>query len=767
MGLSWPVRAMWNGFQRRARRALPVALAVAVVASACSYTTDLAEPERESASSVVLDRDGNVLATIHAGEDREPVAMEQIAPTLPDAVVAIEDERFYEHPGVDAKAVIRAFVHNAEAGTVEEGASTITEQYVRTALLEPDRTVERKLREAVLAWELERRLDKGEILERYLNAVYFGRGAYGAEAAARRYFGKHAAELGLAESALLAGLVQAPEERSPDVDPDAARERRDLVLDRMAEQGYVSEADAAAARAAPLGVIDPPEEETYPAGHFVERVKDLVLADPAFGETPEQRRNLLYTGGLTIETTLDPHLQQLAEDAVDKVLSEPESDPAAALVSIDPDTGEVLAYVGGRDFFGAAPDAQFDLAGQGLRQTGSAFKPFALTAALEAGFTTERTYDAPPTITIPLPAPQEPWRVDNYANQGFGRLDLVDATVLSVNTVYAQLVDEIGPEAVVDAARRLGVRSELDAVPSAALGTNAVTVLDMASAYGTLAAGGERSGPILVSRVTDGDGKVLYEADRSADRVVDEDVAARVTDVLRQVPERGTGINARIGRPIAGKTGTTENNGDAWFVGYTRELATAVWVGFADEPRPMVPPTTRITVTGGEWPAEIWQLYQGAALADVPISPLTAAPAPGTGDTPLPPVEGMRGSEAATLLDDAGFTVRTEERPDPQYPPGTVLEQRPPARTPLSPGSEVMLVLAGAAREVTVPRVLGMRTEEAAFWLDAVGLAAEVTVEAEPPPGDPARAGRVWKQAPSGDSEVPQGSTVALRVNPG
>lgn len=760
--------SMWLVGRTGVWRALVAAGALLVVVPACSYTTDLSEPDRDPASSVILAADGSVITTLHAGEDREPVTLDEIAPALRDAVVAIEDERFYSHGGVDAQAVGRALVHDLGSGGAVEGGSTITQQYVRTALLDPDRTVNRKVREAVLAWQLERRLDKDEILERYLNAVYFGDGAYGAEAAARHYFDTSAAELTLAQSALLAGLLQAPEDYNPYVDPDAALGRRDTVLDKMLDQGMIDrvEHDAAVSEELTLDTSGT-DGEAYPAPHFVDRVIDTILADEAFGDTVEERRTMLYTGGLTIETGLLLERQALAEGAVRRVLSEPTTDPAAALVSIDPASGDVVAYVGGSDYFGEAPDAQFDLAGQGLRQAGSAFKPFALVAALEAGLTTDRTYPAPAELTIPLPPPQDPWEVHNYDDRGGGDLDLVEATVQSVNTVYAQLTQDVGADAVVEAAARLGVESPLEPVASAALGTNGVTTLDMASAYATLAAEGSHTDPVFVTRVTAADGRVLRESDHATEQVLDEQVAATVTGVLRQVPERGTGVNARIGRPIAGKTGTTEDFGDAWWVGYTPELVTAVWVGFPDAPEPMVPPTTRVTVTGGEWPARIWQLYQGAALADAPITEFATSGGTAPGPEPVPPVVGMRGDEAATLLSDAGYTVVLEERPDSDYPPGTVLEQSPAARTPADPGSEIRLVLAGGdAAETTVPSVLGLRADEATFWIEGAGLIAVIDAQAEPPPGDPARIGRVWKQSPAAGESIDEGAEVHVTVNP-
>ena len=370
------------------------------------------------------------------------------------------------------------------------------------------------------------------------------------------------------------------------------------------------------------------------APHFVDRVRDFILTDPAFGSTPAARERLLFEGGLRIQTTLDPRAQAQAQHAIAQTLSRPASDPAGALVAMDPRNGHVLAYVGGPDYYGNAPWARYDLAGRGSRSAGSTFKPFVLAAALAEGIPLTRAYPAPGEITIPIRG-QQPWLVRNYDGSGSGTMDLTEATVHSVNTVYAQLVMDVGPQPVVDLASRMGVRSRLGAFPSAALGTNGVTVLDMASAYGTLAADGNHVEPVLVTRVTGRDGTVLWRADPRRSRVLPTATSRTVTGVLQQVVERGTAVNARIGRPVAGKTGTGEEWSDAWFVGYTPELVAAVWVGFPDSIRTMRPPATRIVVTGGSWPAQIWQGFAGAFLAEVPASdfPRPVAAAETTGPT--------------------------------------------------------------------------------------------------------------------------------------
>ncbi len=743
-------------------------VAFAAALSGCRYSVDLEPLEESAQSSQIIAAGGEVLARLDAGEDRTPVPIEQIAPVLRDAVVAIEDHRFFEHTGVDAKAIARALKEDLESGEIAQGGSTITQQYVRMILLGREQTISRKLREAVLALQLERRLDKEEILDRYLNTVYLGNGAYGVEAAADRYFAKHAADVSLAEAALLAALIQAPERYNPFVAGDIALERRDLVLSKMTEYGFAERSETDAARAEPIALSDDHWQSDYPAGHFVEQVKQFVLDDRAFGETRDERRRLLFQGGLRIETTIDMRLQMLAEDAVAKVLVDPANDPAASLVAVDPGTGRVVAYVGGRDFFGDSASAKFDLASQARRQAGSAFKPFVLAAAIEAGIPLDRTYDAPAEIEIPIPG-QEPWTVHNYDGEGSGEMSLVDATVSSVNTVYAQLVMDVGAQAVIDLAARLGVESELDPYPSAALGTNGVNTLDLASAYASFAADGLHSEPAFVTRVVAPDGTILYEHAPSRERVLPAETARQVNAVLEQVVTRGTGVNARIGRPVAGKTGTGEEWRDAWFVGSTPELTAAVWVGFPDAERSMVPPVTRARVTGGLWPAQIWALFAAGALAETPAGEFPApSESEGVAAKPVPLIDtvGMPGERATDLLSDAGYVVLTEERGSDDFPPGTVLAQRPGAYSPVTPATTVTLVVAREPRTLTVPLLLGMTAEDAQTTAHFSGFDIRVVVEGEPPPGSPDREGRVWRQSLVSGTQVEEGSEMTVWSNP-
>lgn len=754
------------------RRLAPCVAGVGLLAGACSYTAALDPvPLDPAQSSQILAADGTLLARLDLGEHREAIPLADMAPELAAAVVAIEDHRYFDHEGVDLKAIGRALRADLREGAIVEGGSTITQQYVRNVLLTREQTVHRKLREAVLATQLERNYSKEEILERYLNEVYFGNGAYGAQAAADRYFAKPASDLTLAEAALLAGLLRAPSDYDPFVHPDAALDRRDTVLDAMLEY-QAAEADAiAAARARPLGLSGAHWSKNTTAPYFVDAVKRWFLDNPAFGETVAEREHLLYQGGLRIETTLDLRRQLLAEAAVRSVLDDPARDPASALVSIEPDSGHVVAYVGGRDYWGDGPAAKFDLAGQARRQTGSTFKPFVLLAAIADGIALDTEYRAPAEIEIPLVG-QSPWVVHNYDDDGFGTIDLLDATVHSVNTVFAQLIMQVTPQRAVGIAAAAGIRTPLQPYPSATLGSNESTVVDMASAYSTFAADGLRADPVLVTKVVAPDGSILHQAVPRRDRVFDANQVRTLNHVLEQVVTRGTGAEARIGRPVAGKTGTGEDYQDAWFVGSTPQLTTAVWVGFI-EPEPMVPPRTRDKVTGGGWPTRIWARYMSDALAELPAAefPLPEAGEgdPGdilTPDAPIADVVLLPVETATDILEGAGYSVAIVETPSRQYPPGTVLAQSPEANTAVAAGSAVTLTVAsGPPDTIATPNLLGLRADEALYVGAIYGVAVELVSEAETG-GSNAGAGVTWQQSPAAGSRVDEGSTIRVWINP-
>lgn len=762
--------------------------------AACSYEPanfDVAEPTLATSTKIYA-ADGALITTLSAEENRELVELDDLPDHVADAVIAIEDARFLEHRGVDARAVMRALRRNAEAGEVIEGGSTITQQYIKNLLGEDDKTVKRKLREASLAVQLERQYTKRRILELYLNTIFLGNGAYGIQAAALEYFSVPAAELTLAQSAVLAGLIRSPSASDPYDLPERAIARRNEVLSRMAELGLVKPAAAASAAAEPLGLRVKTDEDRYAAPYFVEQVKRFVLDDPRFGKTPTERQRLLFRGGLRITTSLDLRLQALAEDAVGKVRPG-EPGPDAALAAIEPTTGAVRALVGGRDFFSGNPRAKLDLATGGPgRPAGSSFKPFVLAAALEKGIPLDKVYPAPSSIELALP--REVWKVENYEGSGGGSADLRDATVRSYNTVYAQLVMEVGPEEAMRMASRLGIADPLEPFPSAVLGTNDVHALSMASAYGTFATRGVQVDPAFVMTVTRSDGAVLYQHQTSARRAVSRYVADQVNSVLQEVMTRGTGTDARIGRPAAGKTGTGQAWRDAWFVGYTPDLVTAVWMGFAEEGRrSMVPPATPFRITGGTWPAEIWQLFMTNALADVPASDFALPeppPAPATSittSTTLDPaallanVRGMPNQIATQTLEAQGVKVRIHSVADDEYPPGVVVAQRPPAGTPLSDITSVTIDVAnGRPASGEVPGVLGLTRSDAIAAIERRGFRVEVIEEVEPgsttqpPVSDPGASTTtavvpeavVWKQNPAAGRRSAFDQPVRIWVNP-
>ena len=696
---------------RRHPGSLIALIAFSVAAGACTYQARDVLPRAPAKieSSTLLSADSTLVHTFHAEENRKVIALALIPRHVRDAVVAIEDERYYRHPGVDLRGILRAARADAQAGRVAEGGSTITQQYVKQEILDnDDRTVERKLQEASIALQLEQRYSKERILELYLNAIYFGNGAYGIEAAARQYFGIPATGLSLAQGALLAGLIQRPGDSDPYDHPVEAKTRRDLVLERMRSNAFASPSAVDAALAEPVELASPvvPAAEQYPAAYFVEEVKQWILDDPRFGDSPKERRDLLFGGGLRIHTTVDLAVQAQAEQAANVILPDPDG-PSVALVSIEPGTGFVRAIVGGRNFFGNGPDDKLNLATQKGRPAGSSFKPFILATALQAGIDPLTQIPAPGCINLQLE--HEVWRVCNADGGSAGNATIFEGTVRSYNTLYAQLILRVGPTEAMAMATKLGVRNELETNPASVLGTNDVTPMDMASAYATFANRGVHVPPVLVTRITRADGTILYNHQHAQEKVLDTAVADEVSAILQQAVERGTGTRARLDRPAAGKTGTTDAYADAWFVGYTPELATAVWVGFPEGQIPMRPPRTPIRVFGGTYPAQIWQQFMSGALAGRPVVSFHDPPAPTSTVAPrapsdlilgsipsvvVPNVVGLSVSEATEILTNAGFTVALAPVEASGSAVGTVATQSPPARREAPPASTVTLEVA-------------------------------------------------------------------------
>lgn len=699
----------------RVRRCIAVLLTATAV-SGCGDIVELepGNPARlagPAETTIVVAADGSRLARLHGEEDRRTVALEHIAPVLRDAVVAIEDRRFYQHAGVDLTAIGRAAVRNVDEGAVVQGGSTITQQYVKNTVTGSEQTLARKIREAALAYQLEQHYTKDEILERYLNTVFFGRGAYGVAAAARRYFDRGPDRLTLAQAALLAGLVAAPSRFDPYEAPDTARDRRGLVLDAMVANGHVDRDRAERAAAEPLVLAPPPPPPGELAPGFLAEVKRRLQHDAGrfgvLGDTVDLRADALFTDGLRVVTTLDPATQAAAEHAVRDVVGD--RGPAAAVVVTDPRSGAVRALVGGR---GHQPATGFNLATQGRRQPGSAFKPVVLAAALARGVPLDRRFPGEACATFDDVGG---WSdgVCNDGGRSGGTLTLRDATVHSVNTVFARLAVEMGTGPIVRTAGALGLGGLPD-VPSVALGAGEVTPLALAGAYGAFAAGGRRHEPYLVERIETRAGEILYRHRSEGVAVLDDAIAAAVTQTLADAVARGTGVRARIDRPQAGKTGTSQRNADAWFVGYTPTFLATVWIGFPHGRVAMVPPATPEPVSGGGWPAEIWRQIAQEALAD---RDLASFPRPTGGlvaievdparkclPTPFTPRSSVAtrtyapGAEPTRTCPDAAPPPPDPASPAPDVDPdGLTSELSPPAPDPALPTAPAM-ERAGAAR---------------------------------------------------------------------
>jgi len=557
--------------------------------------------------SRIYDDNDEPMTELHV-ERRIFVPLAQIPPALRDAIIATEDRRFYSHWGVDPIGIARAVVQNYRRGRIVEGGSTITQQLAKVLFLTADKSLERKLKEAVLALELERRYSKDRILEMYLNQVYFGHGAYGVEAAARTYFGKSVSELTVREAALLAGLPRAPSSYSPFDHANAAKRRRELVLRRMVEYGALKEEEAKRIARTDLGLIAPERRRTT-GQYFLDYVQQTLEA--------KYGADLVFKGGLNIYTTLSPSMQLAAEQAMRDGLkalegrstkARPGENPEGAIITIEPQTGYVKAMVGGYDFL----RSEFNRAVQAKRQPGSAFKPFIYIAALEAGFTpATRIEDSP--VTYPTGSNGQTWKPENYDRIFRGPTTLQQAIEESVNVVTVKLQERVGINRTVQVARRLGITSPLDINLSLALGTSDLSLLELTSAYGALANQGVWMPPVTVRYITDAQGKLLEEHVPEGREAVAPETAYVIAHMLRGVVERGTGQAAKVlGRPIAAKTGTTNDYSNAWFIGFTPRLATGVWVGY-DRPRSL-----GRDETGSRVAVPIWVSYMGKILADSP-----------------------------------------------------------------------------------------------------------------------------------------------------
>lgn len=583
---------------------------VTIVTAYESEAPDLALADLAQRSSM-LAADGTFLSFLVQEQNREPVTLDQIPQPVIDAVLAMEDNAFYQHNGVNYRAVFRALVTNINAGGIEQGGSTITQQLVKNAILGPQQDFDRKSTEAFYALRLERQLTKDEILERYLNTVYFGAGAYGVQAAAETYWGyEDVSQLGWEEAAMLAGLIRNPTRYDPTRNAVSARARREIVVAVLEADGLVTTEDATAINGSPLPAERRKPFETGPADYFSEEALKELFNNPdiPLGANEEERRTSIFFGGLTVITTFDPLAQADALAVRADVLPDDPRGFTMAVVAMDTHTGAVRAMVGGPDF----ERDQFNLTTDGVRQAGSSMKTFVLAALFEAGYTPKDTVrgDSPCSFENPGGIP-DPYEVKGG---GGGEQSVGSATRASNNCAFVRLGQVVGNDAVVDVAKRLGVTTPLQPYLSLPLGALEMRPIEMAGAYAAMGNDGIYNQPFYIQTIKDAAGEVLYEHRPNGSRAISMQSARLITETLESNIVAGTGRAARLtdGHIAAGKTGTTQNNEDAWFVGYTDCLATAVWMGHPDEKIPMTNVGGVARVQGGSYPAIAWGAFNNA-----------------------------------------------------------------------------------------------------------------------------------------------------------
>ena len=588
-----------------------IVILVMITGIGCGFLTasmntkpDLASDIQPPASSQIYDINGNEIANVHAAENRRPVKISQVPRDLQNAFVAVEDNRFYEHMGVDPRGIMRALWSNVRGQAISEGGSTITQQLAKNAYLTQDRTLKRKVQEVFLALQLERQYTKQEILELYLNQIYFGQGAYGVQAAAKTYFGKNVEDLDLNECAMLAGIPKSPNYYSPTNNLQAAEERKSVVLDQMEKYGYINASQASKTKKEELKLVKQTKStETNEASYFIDYVTQKLI--------DKYGADAVYKDGLKIYTTIDMDMQRAAEAAM-KNLPTYNKDgngieqPQGALVAIDPHNGHVKAMVGGRG------TDQFNRATMAERQPGSAFKPFVFAAALENNFT-------PNTVINDSPVKIGDWEPQNYDRSFSGKVSLREVARNSLNVPTVKIAQKLGIDKPIYYAQEMGITTfvlegaQNDRNLATSLGglTKGVTPLELTSAYGTFANKGIHVDPVVIVKVLDRNGKVIEQAEEKQRSVISENSAAELTSMLQTVIQKGTGTHANIGRPAAGKTGTTSDYHDAWFVGYTPDLVAGVWIGNDNN-------ASLHSMTGGQTPAEIWKAFMSKALATTP-----------------------------------------------------------------------------------------------------------------------------------------------------
>lgn len=555
---------------------------------------------KPSQTTIIYSIDNKILGRLYK-ENRIYVPLYKISPYLQQAVVVSEDKEFYTHSGVSIRGLIRAIIVDLLHLEKKQGGSTITQQVAELLFLSPERTINKKIKKIYIAIKLEKFFTKQQILEMYLNLIYWGHGTYGAEAASQYYFGKSASELTIPEAALLAGIIPAPENLSPYKNPEKALALRNIVIEKLYQEGYINQSEYEKAIKAPLGVIkrDNNSSTQNIAPYFFNYVlKELINK---FG------KDMVYGGGLKVYTTLDTNLQSYAESSLKKIISQYGKKykvSQGALLAIDPNTGYIKAWVGGIDY----SKSQFDRVSMAVRQPGSAFKPFVYLTALQKGF---QPYDLIEEREVTYTFNKKEWKPKNYDGKLHGTVTLQEALENSYNIATILLLEEIGVGDVIRNARRLGIESPLEPSLALALGTSGVTLYELVRAYCGFANGGNRVTPIAILRVEDSKGNIIYNSTPEIVPVIEKDVDATLVKMMKRVITNGTGKRANIGRPAAGKTGTTDDYRDAWFIGFTPDLCAGVWMGNDD-----YTPTNK--VPGGLLPAMTWKEFMQNALKDVP-----------------------------------------------------------------------------------------------------------------------------------------------------
>jgi penicillin-binding protein 1A len=734
---------------------------------------ELTLPNLSRVSRIYADS-GEVLAELHDGRNSEPVPYDDVPDTVVYAILAAEDSEFFEHEGIDFSAILSAAIDNLMSDSTR-GGSTITQQVVKNAFVGSEVTIQRKVTEAFVSAEVERRFPKERILEHYMNSVYFGAGAYGVKTAAEEFFGKELDQLEIHEAATLAVLVRNPSLYNPRRRPELTLERRDEVIREMQEHGWITEAQASAAVNEPIDVIDAPLRRGE-ADHVVAEVKRHLLNDPEFaflGATPEARKKAVFGcpaddvaceggGGLQVFTTIDLELQKKANEILASWLPLPpyeqnlakckevlpnETDdflaryaethscvPTGAMTMVDNWTGAVKVMASGLPF----EFSQFDLAVQGRRNPGSAFKPFGLVAALENGYTMGHTWSGKSPIEIECPFVCSPsgtniWTVRN-AGASFGVITLAQATYNSVNAVYAQVSLEVGPDKIVDVAKRMGIdESALDPVLSIVLGSSAVSTKEMANAFSNFATNGLHSDDYIIAKIVNSEGETIYEHQAQTTQAGDPAIFAAAHQALSVVPISGTAPRANIGIPQGGKTGTHQSYLDAWYVGYTPEYSTAVWVGYEAQQVPLenvvINGQSYSRVFGGSVPAPIWAefmsyVHQGLPVTQFPAEPGNIGQYLVPPPTTVPSVVGLTVGQAEARLREAKLNASVSEVPSLE-PAGIVVSQSVAAGATVKQGSFITIYVSTGELPVGVlPNLTGLTVEEA---LEIIGTFEQET----------------------------------------